>query len=503
LDLAQPFINKTDFAGTNYYFYDLNAKLNHQFSDRDRLYVSGYFGRDILNYNSAERGFNLNMPYGNTTLTLRWNHVINSKLFMNATALYNGYNFKLSGDQDLFSFRLNNGVRDYQGKVDFDYYPRPGRTIRFGGSIVHHRFTPNIVQGKSGEVSFTNDYKPKYGIESGIYYQDEIKVSSKFKLNLGLRLSRFDQVGPYLSDQQDYKSFQRIKTFVAPEPRLFSTFLLNPTTSLKAGFSMTEQYAHLVSNSASTLPTDVWVASSSQVSPQRGLQWSAGWFKSLQEGTYNISIEGFYKILKNQIDYKESYTSNQSIEIEKAFVFGKGAAYGSELFFQKSKGRMTGWIGYTYTRSWRDFSEIENGRRFPASFEKPHDLEIVWNDEISKKWTFGAIFVYSTGRPFTPLRSVYYIDQYLVTRYAPRNSARYQDYHRLDLSANYTPHPNSLRKFKSSWSLAVYNVYNRKNPFFINYDLDSDLATGKAKATAYKISLFPIIPSVTWNFKWK
>jgi hypothetical protein len=502
LDLAQPFINKTNFAGTNYYFYDLNAKVNHRFSDRDRLYVSGYFGRDILNYNSADRGFNLNMPYGNTTLTARWNHVMNSKLFMNTSAIYNGYNFKLSGDQDLFSFRLNNGVKDYQAKFDFDYYPRPGRTIRFGASVIHHQFTPNVIQGKSGEVTFTNDYKPKYGVESAIYYQDEIKISPVVTLNLGLRLSRFDQVGPYTLNDITYRSLQPIKTFLAPEPRLFTTFLLNPSTSLKAGFSLNEQYAHLVSNSASTLPTDVWVPSSTLVNPQRGLQWSTGWFKSLNEGMYNISVEGFYKILKNQIDYRESYTSNQSLEIEKAFVFGKGAAYGGELFLQKSKGRTTGWIGYTYTKSWRSFGDIENGRKFPASFEKPHDLEIVWNFEASKKWELGAVFVYSTGRPFTPLRSVYYIDQELVTRYAPRNSARYQDYHRLDISANYTPHPNSLRKVKSTWSFAIYNVYNRRNPFFINYDFKSDLASGTAKATAYKVSLFPIIPSITWNFKW-
>ncbi len=502
LDLAQPFIRKSAFAGTNYYFYDLNAKFNHRFSDKDRLYISGYFGRDILNYNSNERGFKLNMPYGNNTATLRWNHVVSNKLFMNTTIIYNAYDFNLSGEQDLFSFRVSNGVRDYQLKLDLDYYPSAGRVIRIGGNVIHHRFTPNVVQGRSGEVSFTNDYKPKYGVESAIYYQDELKVSKFLTINIGLRWSRFDQVGPYILDSTTYKNLEPIKTFAVMEPRLFATILFNPSTSIKFGYNMNEQYSHLVTNSTSTLPTDVWVPSSTQVNPQRGHQWSVGWFKTLNQGMWNIATEGFYKLLINQIDYKESYTSNQNIEVEQAFVFGKGAAYGGELFIQKQKGNLTGWLGYTYTRSWRSYAEIEGGRRFPASFEKPHDFELISNYQASKKWSLAGTFVYGTGRPFTPLRSVYYIDQELVTRYGPRNSVRVQDYHRLDLAATYTPRPDSRRAFKSTWSFSIYNIYNRRNPFFINYDLDSDLASGRAKATAYKVSLFPVIPSITWNFKW-
>ncbi len=502
LDLAQPAINKTDFAGTNYYFYDLNAKFNYRFSDRDHIYFSGYFGRDILRYNSSDLGFKLNMPYGNNTATFRWNHLVSKKMFMNTTLLYNGYDFKLTGEQDIFQFQVTNGVRDYQAKLDLDYYPRPGRFIRFGGNIIHHKFTPNLVQGRSGEVDFTSGFQSKYGLESAIYYQDEIKLSRVITVNLGLRLSRFDQVGPYTFPDKTYNDLQPIKTYSALEPRLFSTILLNPVTSIKLGYNRNAQYAHLVTNSASTLPTDVWVASSTAVKPQIGHQWSIGWFKSLDNGYWNVSVETFYKILQNQIDYKETYTSNQSVELEEAFVFGKGAAYGAELFLQKQKGSLTGWLGYTYTRSWRSFKDIEGGRKYPASFEKPHDLELVLNYELSKKWNFGSTFVYGTGKPFTPLRSVYYIDQALVTRYGPRNSARYQDYHRMDLAANFTPRPNSTKKFKSTWAFSIYNVYNRKNPFFINYDLDSDLATGRAKATAYKISLFPVIPSVTWNFKW-
>jgi len=503
LDLAQPFIAKSEFAGTNYYFYDINAKINYQFSDKDRIYLSGYFGRDILSYNSSERGFKLNMPYGNNTATFRWNHIINDKLFMNTTAVYNGYDFKLKGEQDLFSFQLNNGVRDYQVKLDFDYYPSPGHAIRFGANAIHHRFTPNIIQGRSGEVSFTNDYKPKYGVESAIFFQDEIKLSSRWTVNLGARWARFDQIGPYEFENKTYKRWQKVKTFSGLEPRLFTTFLLNPKTSIKLGFNQNQQFIHLVTNSASTLPTDVWVPSSLMVRPQRGYQWSLGWYKSLRDGGWNVSVEGFYKDMRNQIDYRETYTSNQSIEIEEAFVFGKGQAYGTELFIQKSKGNLTGWFGYTFTRSWRWFNDIEQGRRFPASFDKPHDLELVSNFKASKKWEFGGTFVYGTGRPFTPLRSVYFINQELVTRYGPRNSSRYQDYHRMDLAATYTPRPDSKKIFTSSWTFSIYNVYNRKNPFFINYDLDSDLVTGKAEGTAYKVSLFPMIPSITWNFKWK
>ncbi len=502
LDLAQPFIKKSNFAGTNYYFYDLNAKLNHRFSSRDRVYLSAYFGRDILNYKSNERGFRLNMPYGNNTATLRWNHLINDKMFMNVTGVYNGYDFTLTGEQDIFQFKVFNGVKDAQGKLDFDYYPSPSHSIKFGGNLIHHKFTPNVINGKSGDVEFTNDFQAKYGLESAIYFQDEIKVNRQLTVNAGLRFSGFDQIGTYKTELKTYKDFESIKAFSALEPRLLATFLLNPSTSLKFGYTINAQYSHLVSNSASTLPTDVWVPSSTLVSPQRGNQIALGWFKSTTNGQYNLSIEGFYKKLKNQIDYKETYTSNSSIELEQAFVFGKGAAYGGELFIQKNKGKLTGWFGYTYLQTWRKYEDIENGRKFPASFEKPHDIELILNYEISKKWNFSSTLLYSTGRPFTPLRSVYFIDNELVTRYGPRNSSRYPDYHRIDFNVTYTPHPESIKKFKSSWAFSIYNVYNRKNPFFINYDFESDLSSGKVKATAYKVSLFPIIPSITWNFKW-
>lgn len=503
LDLAQPFIKKTEFAGTNYFFYDLNAKVNHRFSEKDRIYISSYFGRDILNYSSNERGFNLNMPYGNNTSTIRWNHLINSKMFMNTSLVYNGYDFLIKGSQDLFEFRLSNGVKDLQGKVDFDYYPRPGRSIKYGASVIHHKFTPNVIRGRSGEVEFTNDFQSKFGLEYAMYYQDEVKFNRYVTVHFGLRLSKFDHVGPYKVNDKTYNKLEKITSYGGAEPRIFSTVLLDPLTSIKFGYNLNRQYIHLVSNSASTLPTDVWVASSASVKPQIGHQFAAGLFKANSTGTWNASMEIFYKILQNQIDYKETYTNNQNVEVEQAFVFGRGKAYGAELFLQKQKGKLTGWIGYTYLRTWREYAEIENGRRYPASFEKPHDIEIVLNYDIHKKWNLSSVFVYNTGRPFTPLRGVYYIDNELVTRYGPRNSVRYQDYHRMDFTANYTPSPGSSRRFTSSWAFSVYNLYNRKNPFFVNYDLDSDFANGKAKASAYKVSLFPIIPSITWNFKWK
>jgi hypothetical protein len=294
-----------------------------------------------------------------------------------------------------------------------------------------------------------------------------------------------------------------VKTYNSLEPRIFINTSLSPEASLKAGVTATTQYLHLVSNSASTLPADAWVSSTEIVKPQKGWQYAVGYFQNLRNNEYEASIEAYYKSLRDQIDYRESFVDNSVDQVEDEFVFGKGRAYGLELFIRKNKGALNGWIGYTLSRTERSFPDIENGRTYPATYDRTHDMSIVANYKLSRKLTAGIVFVYATGRTFTPLERLYLIEGELQTDYGPRNSQRLEPYHRMDVSLTYHPKPNKVKKFKSHWVVSVYNVYNRKNTFFIYTDYETDLEQGSATVKAYKTSIFPILPSVTWNFTWK
>jgi len=504
LDLAQPALKGSNFEGTNYYFYDLNTKWNYTFSNKNRLFFSGYFGNDVLKFRQPGRDFAFDLPYGNKTATLRWNHLFSEKLFMNVSAIYNDYKFQFSGGQDEFVFKLYSGVKDWNLKIDFENFPNPGHTIKYGLNYTYHTLTPNTASATNGEVEFNTAFKPKYANEAAVYLMDDIKLGDKWAVNTGFRFSVFQQVGPYTSKitGEEFNSFQPAKTYTGLEPRLSINYKASDNFSIKSGIAVTTQYLHLVSNSSSTLPADVWVPSTEIVKPQRGTQYALGFFRNFKNDTYETSIEVYYKDLKNQIDYADNYVNDISKEVEDAFVFGKGRAYGAEFFLKKAKGKLNGWIGYTLSRSERSFKDIEESRWYPAVYDRPHDLSVVVNYKLSKKWDFGAIFIYGTGKLFTPVRGFFFVEQSVNLFYGPRNSARLDDYHRLDLSATYTPNPDSRKKFKGSWTFSVYNTYNRKNPFFVNFDTETDFQTGTNTITGTKITIFPLIPSITYNFKW-
>jgi hypothetical protein len=503
LDLAQPFIKNTDFAGTNYYFYDLNAKVNHRFSAKDRLFLSGYFGRDVLKFRNASRDFYFDLPYGNSTATLRWNHLFSQRLFMNATAVYNDYDFRFAGGQDNFGVDAFSGVRDWNFKMDFDWFPSPKHTIKYGANYTYHRLTPSVANAISGEQRFSNNFQPQFAHEGAFYLQDDAKLSARFKLNLGIRLSWFAQVGPYTSliDGQKYEKGEPVKSYAGPEPRFALRYSLTSQSSLKASVTAAYQYLHLVSNSTSTLPFDIWVPSSEYVKPQFGWQYALGYFRNFSENALEFSFETYYRSLSNQIDYGESYVNNAADNLEEQFVFGTGRAYGFEFLLRKNKGRLNGWIGYTLARTERQFPNINEGRAFPTVFDRRHDLSVVANYQLSKKWELSGVFVYGQGRAFTPVQSLYLIGQNISPNYGPRNSARLPDYHRMDIAATFTPGIGKEKKIQSAWVFSVYNTYSRLNPFFVYYRFDTDTSAGTAKAEAIKVALFPVIPTVTWNFK--
>ncbi|MBS1654595.1 MAG: TonB-dependent receptor [Bacteroidetes bacterium] len=510
--LTKPFIPKSSaFYGSGYYFYDLNAKVNYRFSEKDRLYLSGYFGRDVFTFNNAKRSFKSNIPWGNSTATLRWNHVFSPRLFANTTLVYNDYKFKFAAAQDNFELSLSSGIRDGNAKVDFDYYPSPQHKMKFGGLYTFHKFVPNVVNGKQDSVTFTpNNEDVKYANEEALYVQDDWDVSEKIKINYGLRFSSFTQVGPYTrytrdangnkTDSTVYGNFQPIKTFGGLEPRFTIRYAINDETSIKAAITRNYQYIHLVSNAGTTLPTDLWVPSTYIVKPQVSWQYSAGIFKNFAENKYETSIELYYKDMRNQIEYEEGYTPSLS-DPENEFVFGRGWSYGSEFFINKTRGKLTGWIGYTLSWTWRQFKDLNDGLKYPAKYDRRHDLSVVANYEVNKKWKLGAVFVYGTGNATSLPERFYFIDGVLTQEYSRINAYRLASYQRLDLAATYTPVPRKKRRVQGYWVFSIYNVYSRMNPYFIYYDQTGSAANGDLKVEARQVSLFPILPAVTWNFK--
>ncbi len=510
--IVKPFVKKTsDFYGSGYFFYDLNAKVNYKFSEKDRLYLSGYFGRDVFDFNNVQRSFRSNIPWGNSTATLRWNHVFNKRLFANTTAVYNNYKFKFEAAQNNFELSLASGIRDINLKTDFDYYPSPQHKIKFGGLYTYHKFIPNILSGKQDSVIFKpNNETVKYASEFAAYIQDDWELSDKIKINYGVRWTAFTQIGPYTKYVRDvdgnkldstvYKSFEPVKTYGGLEPRITIRYALNDATSIKAAVNRNYQYIHLVSNAGSTLPTDLWVPSTYLVKPQLSWQYTAGLFKNFADNEYETSVEVYYKEMKNQIEYSEGYTPSLN-DPEEEFVFGDGWSYGAEFFINKTRGKLNGWIGYTLSWTHRKFPEINGGETYPARYDRRHDMSIVTNYEPGKKWKFGAVFVYGTGAATTMPERFYIIEGVLTQEYSRVNQYRLAPYHRLDLSATYTPVPKKKRKVQSSWVFSVYNAYCRYNPYFIYFDQTGSPYDGSLKIEARQVSLFPILPAVTWNFK--
>ncbi len=508
--LIKPFA-KGNFAGSGYYFYDANLKANYKISEKDRVYLSGYFGRDKFTFKSSSGAFNADIPWGNSTATLRWNHLFNSKLFLNATAVYNDYKFAFAAGQNDFKIKLSSGVRDYNAKVDLDYYSSFHHKFKGGVAYTFHKFIPNQLSGQSGDIQLNPDNALiKYAHEGAAYLMDEFDPFSWLKITAGLRYSWFGQAGPYTqykydingkkSDSTKYSSGDIVKTYGGLEPRLNMRFGISESSSIKASVSKSYQYIHLVSNNGSTLPTDLWVPSTLLVQPQMSWQYSLGYFRNFLDNKLETSVEVYYKDMKNQVEYRQGYIPSTLRDPELDFVFGKGEAYGAEFFINKTKGKFTGWIGYTLSWTYRTFKDLNNGERYPAKYDRRHDLSIVGSYEVNKKWTLSTVFIYGSGNAITLPTNYYFVGTSVVPQYSQTNAYRLFPYHRLDLSAIYKPKPKKPRKWESSWAFSIYNVYSRQNPYFLYVDTKGDLNSG-VQAKVMQVSIFPILPSITYNFK--
>jgi TonB dependent receptor/CarboxypepD_reg-like domain/TonB-dependent Receptor Plug Domain len=511
--LSKPFVKSTSqFYGSGYFFYDLNAKANYKFSEKDRVYLSGYFGRDVFDFSNGRQSLKVNIPWGNATGTLRWNHIFNKRLFGNTTAVYNDYNFTFKAAQNNFELKLASGIKDVSIKQDFDLYPFTGHKIKFGGIYTYHRFTPSVVSGQQDSIIFKPDNaQTKFAHEAAIYVQDDWEINEKIKINAGLRYSFFQQIGAYKIFKTDangnkldstvFKNGQPVKTYGGLEPRLTLRYAINDETSIKASVTQNYQYIHLVSNAGTTLPTDIWVPSTIKVKPQISLLYAAGLFKNFKDNMYETSVEVYYKQMQNQIEYKEGYTPNTLEDTENFFTFGKGWSYGTEFFVNKTKGKLTGWVGYTFSYTWRKFAQLNFGEQYPAKYDRRHDLSIVAMYELNKKWRVSGAFVFGSGNAATLPQRFYIVGGVLTQEYSRINEYRLPSYHRLDLSATLTPKRNENRKWKSEWVFSIYNTYSRQNPYFVYFDQSGSPYNGTLNIQAKQVSIFPIIPAVTWNFK--
>ncbi|QQR87305.1 MAG: TonB-dependent receptor [Flavobacteriales bacterium] len=527
--LLKPFVNDTsEFSGTGYYFYDINAKANYRLGEKDRVYLSGYFGRDVFTFSNSNPGDPaFRIPWGNATVSARWNHVFTPKLFMNTTATFSDYNFLFDAEQDVFRFKLYSGIRDYSLKLDLSHYANVRHSLKYGGQYTRHIYTPSTVKVESDDVEFDIEEPAKLNAhEAAVYVLDDMDVTDLLRVNVGLRFTWFAHVGnwrEYLYDsegteigQRTFSSGDIIAQYSALEPRISARYKTGANSSVKASFNRGQQYVHLASFSGIALPTDVWVPSGQNVKPLVGTQYAVGYFKDWKDRMFETSVEAYYKTMDNLIEYAEGAEprDNGNTNYDQNFVYGDGYSYGVELFVKKTFGKLNGWAGYTWSRTMRKFPELNNGNEFPSRWDRTHDGSLVLSYEHNERWSFGTTFTYSTGQAVTLPVNRYWVEGQLVSEYTERNGFRMAPYHRLDLSATLKNKPTRTKKnketgeetevkrrYRSSWTLAIYNVYNRRNPYFIYFANEGIPSEGTFEVTAKQVSLFSILPSITWNFE--
>lgn len=468
---ADVFLKLTDqFKDNQLYFYDFNAKFNYRFSDKDRLFVSGYFGRDVLGINNR-----FGIDWGNSTATARWNHLYNSKLFLNTSFIYSNYDYKIEIQNNANPFSIRSRIRDWNLKQEFQYFPNTNNEWKFGYNVVYHTITPN-------------QYLPKSGIESALYAANDWQATPKLKINYGLRLSNFVVLG---------SSGNPAKNYINIEPRLSLSYALNENNSLKAAYTRNTQNLHLITNSVTTSPTDKWIMNTNIIKPEICDQLSLGYFRNFKDNMFEFSAETYYKSMQNQIDYKDN-ADEQAPVIETQLLYGKGRAYGLELLLRKNKGKLTGWVGYTLSRTEKQIDGINQNEWYAARQDRTHDISVVMMYDISKRWNVSAVWVYQTGNAVTFPGGKYEIAGQTTWLYTERNGYRMPAYHRLDLGA--TCKITERKRFNSELSFSLYNAYGHENPYIITFEQsDND----PNKTVAVQTSLFKLVPSISWNFKFK
>lgn len=502
VDMFLKLSKDSSVSNNKLYFYDLNAKLNYQLGEKDRLYLSGYFGKDMLGV-----GETFGIDWGNGTGTLRWNHIYSPKLFSNTSLIFSNYKYNISIQSGGDDFDIFSKIQDWNLKQEYQLNAGSRNNLRFGVNTIYHTITPGeVIASGSSSVNSTALQK-RYSWENALFISNTWKASDKINLTYGLRLSAFSILGKgdfftiapdgTVTDTMTYTNGEFVKTYFNPEPRIAASYVFNPRTSVKASFARNVQNLHLISNSTSSNPTDKWIANTNIIKPEISDQVSIGYYQNLFNNNYELSVETYYKTMQNQIDYRDGADIfSNSDAIESQLLFGKGRAYGIEWLLKKKAGRFTGWLSYTLSKTERKIDGINNNEWYNARQDRTHDVAVVASYELSKKWTISATWVFYTGDAVTFPAGKYQVDNRTVFYYTERNGYRMPEYHRLDLGATWIL--KQKKKWSSELSFSLYNAYGRENAYTISF---RDNKEDPTKTEAVRYALFKYIPSVTYNFK--
>lgn len=486
----------------NLSFYDFNAKANYILSKKDRLYLSGYFGRDNLGVGST-----FGIAWGNGTGTVRWNHIFSSKLFSNTSLILSNYNYTISIRSGATDFDIFSQIRDWNFKKEMQWYINDRNNLKFGLNAIYHTITPGRVTASETSSVNSSQLQKRYSMENAVFATNTWKASGNVNITYGVRLTAFSILGKgdfyavdpdgVVTDTFRYKKGEIVKTYLNAEPRLAMSYQLNPASSVKASYARNVQNLHLISNSTTASPTDKWLASTNIIKPEIADQFAVGYYRNFGGSQYELSVEAYYKTMQNQLDYRDGadvFINSDAIETQ--LLFGKGRAYGIEWLFKKKTGRISGWLSYTLSKSERKINGINENKWYNAKQDRTHDIAIVAIYSLNKKWTLSANWIYYTGSAVTFPAGKYRIDNQTVFYYTKRNDYRMPAYHRLDVGATWLL--KQKKRFSSELTISLYNAYGRENPYTIEFRDNKD---DPNKTEAVQTALFKYIPSVSYNFK--
>lgn len=509
--LVKMIINKpaSFFTNTNYYFYDLNAQLKFIATKKDILKLNLYSGADHYLY-SVKENQEASINWGNSVYSLKWMHFISDNSSLNQIVYATGYSFGFNANDKDYSFNLASGVKDLGYKLEFYTKKSSRHAFTSGIEYVYHTYSPVKIEGDVLDVELQfAELTNMRAHELACFLSDDFHLSKRFLLNFGMRYSWYNHTGPFSEYSKDaigqvvdtlvYSKKDVLASYIFPEPRISIRYLLQESTSLKASFTSHVQYTHYASLPSVSMPFDIWLPSTMKLAPEKVYQGSVGLFKNLRNNMFESSLEVYYRMYHNLIEFKRGVLNSA---FEQSYyndiAIGTGKSYGAEISFKKKEGKFTGWFVYTLSHSTRQFDEINEGKEFVSTFDRIHDASCVLNYQI-KKWTFSTCFIYATGNAITLPEKLYIIQENIISEYAEKNSFRLPSYNRLDISVTYNF--KKRNHFESALSVSVYNVYNRANPFYISFETQGDLKKYKLSNKATQVSLFPVLPAITWNFK--